>query len=100
MPSRNESTFLQIIFAETESGAGQSPAWPCGVTPVWPRLQLLVSKIMANPTEERIRTRAHQLWEIAGRPEGRDEEFWLEAERELKEGAANNPDEKSKTFLE
>jgi hypothetical protein len=33
--------------------------------------------------EEETRRRAHQLWEAAGRPEGRDLEFWLRAEREL-----------------
>jgi hypothetical protein len=55
---------------------------------------------MSNPTDDQIRTRAHQLWELAGKPEGRDDEFWHEAERELKDGAANNPDEKSETFLE
>jgi len=40
---------------------------------------------MANPTEDEIRTRAHQLWELAGKPEGKEDQFWLEAERELKE---------------
>jgi hypothetical protein len=48
---------------------------------------------MPHPTEEQIRTRAHQLWELAGQPEGREDEFWREAERELKDGATNNPDE-------
>jgi len=38
---------------------------------------------MASPTEEQIRTRAHQLWEQAGKPEGREEEFWHQAEQEL-----------------
>ena len=55
---------------------------------------------MSSPTDDQIRTRAHQLWELAGKPEGGDDEFWHEAERELKDGAANNPDEKSRTFLE
>jgi hypothetical protein len=55
---------------------------------------------MADPTEERIRIRAHQLWEAAGGPEGREVEFWHEAERDLKDGATNNTDEKSSTFLE
>jgi Protein of unknown function (DUF2934) len=32
-----------------------------------------------------IRRRAHELWELAGKPDGREDEFWLEAERELKE---------------
>ena len=55
---------------------------------------------MPHPTEEQIRTRAHQLWELAGEPEGREDEFWHEAERELKDGATTNPDEKSETFIE
>ena len=32
-----------------------------------------------------IMERAQQLWEKAGYPEGRDLEFWLEAERQIKE---------------
>jgi hypothetical protein len=34
---------------------------------------------------DEIRRRAHELWELAGKPDGREDEFWLEAERELKE---------------
>lgn len=33
--------------------------------------------------EQLIRERAHWLWEEAGRPEGRDDEFWRQAEREI-----------------
>jgi general stress protein YciG len=62
---------------------------------------------MSSPTDDQIRNRAHQLWEIAGRPEGREDEFWHEAERELKAsnagkvGGGTSPDsEKSDTFLE
>jgi hypothetical protein len=36
-----------------------------------------------TPREERIRERAKRLWEEAGKPEGRDEEFWQRAEREI-----------------
>ncbi len=36
---------------------------------------------MASPTEEQIRTRAHQLWEQAGKPEGREEEFGIRRSR-------------------
>jgi hypothetical protein len=32
---------------------------------------------------ERIRERARQLWEQAGSPQGRDEEFWYEAENQI-----------------
>jgi hypothetical protein len=59
---------------------------------------------MASPSDEQlehIRLRAHQLWEAAGQPEGREQEFWFEAEREItKRDATNNPEEKSSTFTE
>lgn len=32
----------------------------------------------------RIRSRAFDLWVEAGRPDGRDQEFWLQAEREVR----------------
>jgi hypothetical protein len=35
--------------------------------------------------QEKIRQRAHQLWEQAGQPEGKDDQIWLDAERQLKE---------------
>ena len=36
-------------------------------------------------TEDEIRQRANELWEQRGRPEGYESEFWLQAERELKD---------------
>ncbi len=38
---------------------------------------------MAYPTDDQIRVRAHQLREQAGKPDGREDEFWHQAEREL-----------------
>jgi len=38
---------------------------------------------MEKPTEDQIRQRAHQIWEHNNRPDGREEEFWHQAEREL-----------------
>lgn len=35
------------------------------------------------PTDTEIRSRALHLWETRGRPNGYEEEFWLQAEREL-----------------
>ena len=40
---------------------------------------------MIKIEQEAIRDRAFELWEAAGRPEGREDHFWLEAERQLKE---------------
>jgi hypothetical protein len=54
---------------------------------------------MAKPTEDDIRARAHQLWEDAGRPEGRHDEFWQRAERELSDPAIT-AEESSTTFTE
>jgi hypothetical protein len=36
---------------------------------------------MSDSREQRIRERAHSLWESEGSPEGRHEEFWFRAER-------------------
>src|ERR1700759_4084877 len=33
----------------------------------------------------KVRSRAYELWEESGRPPHRDLEFWLEAERQIKE---------------
>ena len=40
---------------------------------------------MDDDLEQRIRVRAFHLWENAGYPDGRDEEFWTKA-RELELG--------------
>ena len=42
--------------------------------------------------EEQVRRRAHELWEKAGQPEGRGEEFWHQAAAELT--ARNDADSK------
>jgi hypothetical protein len=40
---------------------------------------------LVKPDEEHIRVRAREIWDENGRPSGRDEEFWYQAERELRE---------------
>jgi len=40
---------------------------------------------MSNPSESEIRARAYELWERAGKPEGREDEFWQRAEQDLRE---------------
>jgi hypothetical protein len=55
-----------------------------------------LEKQAMQPDEEDIRTRAYDLWREAGEPEGRDEEYWLLAEQELrnenKSSALRTPD--------
>ena len=56
---------------------------------------------MPDPTPEQIRQRAYELWEAAGCPEGREQEFWHEAERELQNSdPGDNPEESSENFTE
>lgn len=40
-----------------------------------------------TPFEERIARRAFELWQAEGCPDGRETNFWLEAERQLLDGA-------------
>ena len=40
---------------------------------------------MDREMEDRIRQRAYELWLQSGQPEGSEMEFWLRAEREIKE---------------
>jgi hypothetical protein len=46
---------------------------------------------MEKPSEEDIRKRAHELWEQAGKPKNRDEEFWHLAEQELRNADKSSP---------
>ena len=39
---------------------------------------------MKQPTKEQIIHRAYELWEQAGKPEGRDDEFYHLAEQQLR----------------
>jgi hypothetical protein len=47
---------------------------------------------MAKPARIEVVRRAYELWEQAGKPEGRDDEFYHQAERELQE-AGDSPKE-------
>jgi hypothetical protein len=39
---------------------------------------------MNRRIDEAVAVRAYELWEKAGKPEGRDEEFWRLAEEQLR----------------
>ena len=40
---------------------------------------------LAKPDQDHIRIRAREIWDENGRPSGRDQEFWHQAEREFRE---------------
>ena len=40
---------------------------------------------MDKTDEDAVRSKAHELWEQAGKPDGQDEHFWHEAERQLRD---------------
>jgi Protein of unknown function (DUF2934) len=67
-----ESMACTALPQKTRSSAG----WPYSSLQ-WPR------RIMEKPTEDQIRQRAHEIWERHHRPDGRDDEFWHQAEQEL-----------------
>ena len=47
-------------------------------------LRQKLSRMVRRP---QVRARAYKLWEDAGRPPERDLEFWLEAERQIKDSS-------------
>jgi DUF2934 family protein len=46
---------------------------------------------MSEPTERQIKARAFELWEQAGQPVDRDEEFYRQAEQQLRNEDKLNP---------
>jgi hypothetical protein len=70
---------------ETHSGKPESVATLSGNFTTKERLEMNanVTKDAGLPTSEQIREKAYYLWMEAGRPAGRDLEFWAAAEREL-----------------
>jgi hypothetical protein len=57
----------------------------------WHTSQILKAKKMENPTKDQIIHRAYELWEQAGKPEGRDQEFYHQAEQELRNADKSSP---------
>ena len=50
--------------------------------------QRLQKRLAARRSKEQISARARELWEQHGRPAGGDEEFWLQAESELRKNGS------------
>lgn len=45
----------------------------------------LTQKLLRMMRRGKVRARAYELWEQAGRPANRELDFWLEAERQIEE---------------
>jgi hypothetical protein len=43
------------------------------------------ARALARPDEANVQKRAREIWKESGRPAGRDEEFWFQAEREIRD---------------
>ena len=46
---------------------------------------------MTQPTEMDIVRRAYELWQQAGEPENKDQEFYHQAEQELRDADKSSP---------
>ncbi|WP_295046551.1 DUF2934 domain-containing protein [uncultured Paracoccus sp.] len=46
---------------------------------------------MDHDHQDRIKQRAHDIWEREGRPEGRDADHWSQAEEELRHEMSAEP---------
>jgi hypothetical protein len=65
-----------------------APNGYCGTSGLWkPKMQ--------RPAEMDIVRRAYELWERTGKPDGRDQEFYNQAEQELqKENEQASPEQR------
>lgn len=66
-------------------------ARPCPSSPQGGAVLSTGKQEMAQPTEMDIVRRAYELWEQAGKPEGRDQEFYHLAEQELRNDDKSSP---------
>lgn len=57
--------------------------YPVPTSPTTPAMPAASTETRQRPLEEDIARRAKELWERYNRPSGRDEQIWLEAERQL-----------------
>jgi hypothetical protein len=74
--------WIETVFAGTNACA---LIWSSG------RPAQMGNTTMENPTKEQIIHRAYELWEQAGKPEGRDQEFYHQAEQELRNADKSSP---------
>lgn len=83
-PTKAVSTVKKAAPAGLVSEVKTAPSRNTSVVAktVTPSASTMPSRVI---TTEVIAARAYTLWEQAGRPNGRDQEYWLQAENQLKE---------------
>jgi hypothetical protein len=71
--------------AKSKGKAKAAPGVKKVTTPVIGSVALrpAAPKRRKDDLQERIRRRAYELWENEGRPQGREQAHWLQAEREV-----------------
>jgi len=72
---------------------GLEQFWPSVVSPSVPKPQRwdYEGKGMATPKEMDVVRRAYELWQQAGAPSGKDDEFYHQAKKELQEALESTP---------
>ena len=85
-------TSTLVCQAVSQAVHGSAPYEPPSL-PDGAVLNPLRKYTMKKPTKEQVIHRAYELWEQAGKPEGRDDEFYHQAERELNE--AEDPEQET-----
>lgn len=89
---RNNLRSLAKYTVDTTLEAGQGTI-EAGKLISLARIDILIAEGLLRAEQNRtIEMRAYQIWEEEGRPEGRSEEHWMRAEREISEAAKHLED--------
>lgn len=91
MKTKSKSSDASALSSGSAASAGSaqpSPSRPA------PRSSTTTRAASRTFTHEEISARARAIWEREGRPEGRDKDHWIQAERELREQEVKATDER------
>ena len=83
---------MKTIKSESKKTTAPTPAAaparvPTGKTPTAKKPAASATTPRREISTESIASRAQILWHQAGRPQGRDVEYWLQAEKQIKESS-------------
>ena len=77
-PNKKPANITETQKVPQASFAGESTPKPAAAPALTSNLHVV------PPTEEQVRRRAYEIYEAQGRPEGRHEEHWRQAEKEVR----------------